>query len=81
MSNILKIKLVDDAGISAASGKQLAYIESLCGDLYRNEFLQFMGNRTTKDATKHISMINATLWIKCLRNHIKFKFEEVNNNI
>jgi len=68
MAKIIKIRLVQDADNDSASGKQLAYIESLCVDAYRDEFLQFMGDRSTQDARIHT---NTTLWIKCLRNHLK----------
>jgi hypothetical protein len=79
MANIIKIKLVEDSGDKAASIKQLSYIEGLCGDAYRNEFLMFMCKRTTKEACGHITMIEATNWIKCLRFHLKWVLVEDNN--
>ena len=83
MANIIKIELCDDAGNDGASLKQLAYIESLCASNdCTDRFLALrLAIGSGSEARKHITVQMASLWIKCLRNHLKWKFEHVSNNI
>lgn len=82
MANIIKIELCEDAGNDASSIKQIAYLESLCN---RNDctdrFLELRAHKGSPELRKHLTVQMASLWIKCFKNHLKWQFEHVSNNI